>query len=101
MAELAAFLPFFLIDLAIVRVTLKFGPREWGHAPLVAKNLGAIVLVGSLGILAAFWLHAEGFTDFTEASYWSGYTCQVIVSWSAIAQLISRGSTRGHTLTIW
>lgn len=101
MAEFITFLPYFLIDLLLVNATIKFGPREWRHAPIVQKNLGMIVLVGSLMMLGAQWTFAELFTDFTQASFWSGYTCQVIVSWSAIAQLVSRESTRGHSIAIW
>ncbi|EMR85854.1 putative integral membrane protein [Botrytis cinerea BcDW1] len=101
MAEFITFLPYFLVDLLLVNATIKFGPREWRHAPIVQKNLGMIVLVGSLMMLGAQWTFAELFTDFTQASFWSGYTCQVIVSWSAIAQLVSRESTRGHSIAIW
>ncbi|THV49637.1 hypothetical protein BGAL_0186g00260 [Botrytis galanthina] len=49
-------------------------------------------------MLGAQWTFAELFTALTQASFWSGYACQVIVSWSAIAQLVSRESTRGHSI---
>lgn len=100
-AEFVTFLPYFLIDLGLVYGTLKYGHREWAHAPLVRDNLTWVVVIGSAMMLGAHWTFAELFTDFTQASFWSGYMCQVVVSWSAIAQLLSRGSTRGHTLTIW
>ena len=101
MAEFVTFLPYFLIDLGLIHVTLKYGPREWGNALLVKRNLPLIVFLGSAMMLAAHWSFVEMFNDFTQASFWSGYACQIIVSWSAIAQLVSRGNTRGHTMGIW
>jgi len=101
MAEYVTFLPYFLIDLGIVYTTVKFGAREWQHSPLVGQNLVMIITIGSAMMLAAHWTFVELFTDFTEASFWSGYACQILVSWSAIAHLFVRGSTRGHTMTIW
>lgn len=101
MAEQIAFLPWIFIDLVLMYATVKFGPREWSHAPLVARNLTLIFIVGTIMTLTAHWAFAIQFKDFTDASFWSGYICQVILSWTAIAQLISRGNTRGHSMQIW
>nr|UUG60174.1 terpene cyclase [Mycoleptodicus sp. DH-2022a] len=101
MAEQIAFMPWIFIDLVLMYGTVKFGPREWKHSPLVARNLTTILIIGVIMTLAAHWLFAIQFKDVTDASFWSGYFCQVVVSWSAIAQLISRCSTRGHSMTIW
>lgn len=101
MAEFVTFLPYFLVDLGLVYTTIKFGPHEWKHSPIVQKNLGLIMLIGSGMLTWAQWSFAVLFTDIHQASFWSGFGCQIIVSWSALSQLISRASTRGHTMGIW
>jgi paspaline synthase len=100
-AEFVTFFPYFLVDLGLVWTTIKFGPYEFKHSPLVAKNLPLIMTVAITVLTAAHWSFAVLFTDIHQASFWSGFACQLIVSWNALAQLISRSSTRGHTLGIW
>lgn len=101
LAETIAFLPWVFIDLVLIYVTLKFGPREWAHAPLVARNLAIIIGISSATMFAAQWTFVQLFDDPGVACFWAGYACQVIVSWSALSQLLSRGSTRGHSMRIW
>jgi paspaline synthase len=100
-AEFVTFLPYFLVDLGLVYTTIKFGPYEWAHSPIVKKNLPLIMLVGCGMLTWAQWAIAVLFDDVHEASFWSGFACQLIGSWAALAQLISRASTRGHTIAIW
>ncbi|KAF2462741.1 uncharacterized protein BDR25DRAFT_386151 [Lindgomyces ingoldianus] len=100
-AEFVTFAPYFLVDLGLVYTTLKFGANEWKQSAIVQKNLPLIVFIGSAALTAAHWCFAVLFTDIHQASFWSGYACQIIVSWAAIAQIVSRASTRGHTLAIW
>lgn len=100
-AEFVVFFPGFLVDICLVYVTLKFGPREWQQSPLVAANLGIVMTVGTLMTLAAHLAALDLFTDYTEASFWSAYVCQTTLSWYSIAQLLSRGSTKGHSMAIW
>jgi len=101
LAETIAFLPWVFIDLVLGYATVKFGPREWAQAPLVARNLPVIIAIGSTVMLAAHWTFVMLFDDASIACFWAGYACQVIVSWSSLAQLVSRGSTRGHSMKIW
>ncbi|KAF1996434.1 hypothetical protein P154DRAFT_537964 [Amniculicola lignicola CBS 123094] len=101
-AEFVTFLPYFLVDLGLVYTTLKFGHNEWKHAPIVANNLPLIMTVGCGMITWMQYSFAVLMShDIHQASFWSGFGCQVIVSWAALAQLVSRDSTRGHTLAIW
>ncbi|KAF2108457.1 hypothetical protein BDV96DRAFT_652709 [Lophiotrema nucula] len=100
-AEFVTFLPYFLVDLGLVYTTVKFGPCEWKHSPVVQRNIPLIMLIGITALTAAQWSFAILFTDIHQASFWSGFACQIIVSWSALSQLISRSSTRGHSLPIW
>lgn len=101
LVETIAFLPWVFIDLVLVYATLKFGPREWKQAPLVAQNLPAVIAIGCAMSLAAHGTFVQLFEDPGVACFWAGYACQVIVSWSALSQLLSRGSTRGHSMRIW
>ena len=100
-AEFVAFFPFLVIDLYILHTTVKFGPREWEHAPLIAQNLNLITAAGLFSMLVAHWAFAKSFVDLCEAGFWGGFVCQSMISWSSVAQLLSRSSTRGHSLRIW
>ena len=101
-ADQIVFFPWLIIDMVLVYATIKFGPKDWSHSPLVAQNLGSIIALGSVMMVALHWSFAQVFDgDFGQAAYWSGYACQAVVSWSAISQLISRGNTRGHSIGIW
>ncbi len=100
-AETIAFLPWVFIDLVLVYATVRFGPQDWRNSPLVAGNLAIIITIGLIMMLAAHFTFAQLFQDKSVACFWAGYACQVLVSWSAIAQLTSRGNTKGHSLTIW
>jgi paspaline synthase len=92
-----------VLDLGLVYATLKFGAGEWHHSPLVARHLPAIVSVGCLVFLVVNWSFARLFDDDHRliACFWSAFALQAVLSWLALAQLISRGHTRGHSMTIW
>lgn len=100
-AEFVVFFPGFLVDIYLVYATVKFGPKQWHHAPLVAANLGIVMGVGILMTLGAHLAVLDLFTDFTEASFWSAYVCQITLSWYSVAQLVSRANTKGHSMGIW
>ena len=101
LAETILFLPWVLIDLVLVYTTVKFGRNEWKQAPLVAQNLQAIIAVGCAMMLAAHGLFVQLFDDVGVACFWAAHACQVVVSWFSLSQLVSRGSTRGHSIGIW
>lgn len=92
-----------VIDLGLVYATLKFGVGEWHHLPLVARHLPAILSVGCLVFLMVHWSFARLFDDDDRLipCFWSAFACQALLSWLSLAQLISRGHTRGHSMTIW
>jgi paspaline synthase len=92
-----------VIDLGLVYVTLKFGAGEWHHAPLVARNLPAILSIECLALLVLHLSFVRLFDDddILPSCFWSAYSCQISLGWSALAQLVSRGHTRGHSIVIW
>lgn len=100
-AEFIAFLPFLVIDMGIVYTTVKFGPREWKQAPLIAQNLGMINAIGIFMMVGGHWTFKKLFLDLCEGGFWAGFICQGIISWSSIAQLLSGSSVKGHSIKIW
>lgn len=100
-AETLTFVPWFLIDLVIVYTTLKFGPEQWKHAPLVANHIPAILGLGSILSLLMHWSFIATSVSPDEAALWSGFSCQVMLGASSVAQLMSRNNTSGHSWTIW
>ncbi|KAF1978685.1 hypothetical protein BU23DRAFT_577482 [Bimuria novae-zelandiae CBS 107.79] len=101
-AEYVAFLPVFLIDLGLVYTTVKFGPARWSYTLLVQQNLPSLLLFGCVTITLSQWPFLSLLLpDIHQASFWSGFFLQNIVSWAANVQLLARGHTKGHSLTIW
>jgi len=91
----------FILDLFIVYATIKFWPREWGNSPLIAKNLITIITLSIAMSLVGMWAFKIQFQDITDVAFWSGFLVQVSNSLMSIMQLLSRGSTRGHSWGIW
>ncbi|KAF2239706.1 hypothetical protein EV356DRAFT_108224 [Viridothelium virens] len=100
-SEMISFIPWLLIDIGIVHTTIKFGPREWAQAPLVARNLELILGIGSALMVFMHWTFIEICGSHVNAGFWAGFGCQILIGYASIAQLISRNSTRGHSLAIW
>ncbi|KAI9854510.1 MAG: hypothetical protein M1813_000973 [Trichoglossum hirsutum] len=96
-----AFMPVFIADFFLVYTTLKFGPKEWKSSPLIARNLAPVMAILVLGTLVAHWAFMVQFKGISDAIFWAGFFSQTIISWSSIAQLLSRGSTRGNSWGIW
>lgn len=117
--EKTAMVIWMVIDMPIIYSTLRYGANEWSHAPAVQKNLGKILLslialcAAAHWSFASWWLNSdislkdgkfyrgmEG-TDVTEMSFWAVSMCQIIVSTTSLAMLISRQHTGGGSWTIW
>ena len=97
------FAQYMVVDVFLFHSILKFGPKEWGHSPLVARNLGWIIAVGcavSLYLhltLAATYVPSMG----RQVVFFTAWPMQNAISLGSIAQLISRGHARGHSMAIW
>lgn len=100
-AETLTFVPWFLIDLVIVYTTLKYGPENWKQSPLVANNISSLLCIGSLLSLCMHWAFIKTSVSVDEAALWSGFSCQLLLGASSVAQLLSRNNPRGHSWTIW
>lgn len=60
-AQTVAFVPWLIIDVGIVYTTWRFGPDQWKQAPLVANNMGWIVMFGSIFMTILFWTFIKTF----------------------------------------
>lgn len=99
-AETMTFVPWLMIDLVIAYMTVKHGREEWKHAPLVANNLGTLIAFGSCWAFALIWALTNT-CAVDIAAFWSGFACQLFLGVSSVAHLLSKDSTRGHSLGIW
>nr|BAZ95876.1 terpene cyclase [Fusarium sp. NBRC100844] len=117
--EKTAMVIWMLIDIPIVYSLLRHGRNEWSHAPMVSRNLGKIfVLLVALCATAhyswASWWMGNGIAmksgksyrgveglDPTEMAFWAVSVCQVVVSTSSLAQLITRQHTGGVSWAVW
>jgi paspaline synthase len=99
-AQVVAFGPWLVIDLFIIYTTLQFGPEQWRHAPMVAENMGTIMAVGILFMMAVFWAVIKTIGS-EKSSFYIAYGVQILISAYSIAHLVKRGHTAGHSWGIW
>jgi len=93
--------PWVFVDGLLVAETLKHGPKQWSDSsPLIAENFSIIFVVCVLLALSAQLTFAHQFSE-SNASFWSAYVCQNVLSWGSLWMLLARGHTSGHSLPIW
>lgn len=88
------------LNLGVMYAAVKFSPREWGHAPLVEKNLPLIFLVGVFTCLTGHLALAAEIGPALAYS-WGAVICQILLSVGGLGQLLARNSTRGASYTLW
>ena len=92
-----------IVDVFLLVATIRFGPSAWSHTPIVAKNLGWIILVACIvGLwghlaLAAVLVPIIG----TRVIFFTAWPLQIVISVGSLGQLMSRGNTKGHSWNIW
>ncbi|OOQ86835.1 hypothetical protein PEBR_19794 [Penicillium brasilianum] len=90
----------FFLHSAVLLVTLKVSPNDWANTPLAHRHIVFIYIFVTIVFgagqyaLAAEIGPALGF-------HWGGALCQFLSSSGGIAQLLSRGHTRGASYLIW
>jgi hypothetical protein len=109
-----------LLDLCLIHSTLKYGKREWSHAPWMQRNLGWCVLgmvswcVVGHWTFASWWINeregafrqgkfyrgVEGI-DTTELGFWIVGVAQAYLSAASLIQLRVRGHSGGVGHGIW
>jgi len=118
--EKTAFQVWLAVDVGLVYTLLKFGPREWTHAPAIQRNIGKIftvLCVAMFGVNLSFarWWIANDIgiargkayggvrpaADTTELGFWSALVSQAVLSVACVAQLLSRWNNRGADVWVW
>ncbi|KAL3439813.1 hypothetical protein BJX65DRAFT_315384 [Aspergillus insuetus] len=89
-----------LLHVPVVYVMLKFGADEWDHNPLVKKNLPLVYVALTFGFGAAQMALANEIGP-DLGFFFGGVFCQTLLIFSHLCQLLSRGSTRGASYSIW
>ena len=88
------------LNIAIIHAAIRFSPREWGHAPLVERNLPWIFAVGILACLSGHVALAAEIGPRLAYS-WGAVVCQLLLSIGGLGQLLARESTRGGSYISW
>jgi paspaline synthase len=89
-----------LLNCGVMYTAVKNAPKEWGHAPLVQRNLTLIFILAVLGFASA---HAALAMQIGPAlgQALSAYACQLLLSVGGLCQLLSRGHSRGASYFLW
>jgi paspaline synthase len=97
------FVQWMIVDAFLVYITVKFGRDQWKHQPLVANNLGWIMLVGYALSTALHLSIAATFVPVIgrRVVAFTAWPLQVFISVGSFAQIISRGHSQGHSWGIW
>ncbi|KAK6813449.1 Terpene cyclase atmB [Aspergillus parasiticus] len=98
--EQGVFISGLTINLGVIYTAIKFGPKEWTHAPLVMHNLPLIFMLGTFGFLTGHLALAAEIGP-ALAYNWGAAFCQLLLSVGGLCQLITRGNTRGASYTLW
>lgn len=99
-AQVVAFVPWLVIDVGIVYTTWQYGPEQFANAPLIAHNMGWILLGGIVFMTSFFWAIIRTI-GVDNSSFYIAYVVQILISSFSIAQLLARGNTSGHSWNIW
>lgn len=108
-----------LLDCGMVYGVLKYGRREWDHAPFVKENLGWVILGLTVYCAAGHWAFAKWWIDTeigkregkfyrgvigpdtTELGFWSAALSQAYLSAASLGQLLIRQHSGGVGWGVW
>ncbi|KAI7779187.1 Terpene cyclase atmB [Diaporthe eres] len=99
-AQVVCFVPWLVIDVFIVHTTWKYGARQFKQSPVVANNLGLVLVFGVAFVTASFYFFIKT-VGLDAASFYLGYSDQLLISITSLAQLLRRNNTLGHSWGIW
>lgn len=99
-AQVVCFVPWLVIDIFIVHSTWKYGARQFKQSPVVANNMGLVLVFGIALVTASFYFFIKT-VGLDAASFYLGYSQQLLISVASVAQLLRRNNTLGHSWGIW
>jgi hypothetical protein len=107
-----------VIGCGIVYGMVKYAKYEWSHAPAIARRIGGIFAVMTIGATLGHWTFAKWWIenpigkregkfyggvvgpDMGELSFWSAALCQVHLSAASLCQLVARQHSGGVSWAI-
>ncbi|KAJ5815881.1 hypothetical protein N7447_008114 [Penicillium robsamsonii] len=98
--ERAVLTTWMVLNLYLMYTAIKFAPNEWQHAPLVRQSLPVIFPVAIVAFTAGH-LALAATVGVAKAANWGAFLCFELLTAGAVCQLMSRGSSRGASYTIW
>ena len=119
LSERVIFTVWLCIDCGLVYGALKYGKHEWSHAPVVARNLGKILVLLTAGAVIGHWCFAKWWienvfamregkpyrgvigTDINELGFWTAAISQAYLSGACLSQLLVRQHSGGVSWGVW
>lgn len=102
LTQFLVFVPWVVIDAFLVYTTMRFGPKQWKHAPMIAQNLTGLLVSGLVMMVFLHWSFAVTYDEpDLDAMFWSAFALQAFLGASSVAQIMSRDNTSGHSMDIW
>jgi paspaline synthase len=98
-----AFAQNMIVDIFLFHSIVKFGPNDWQHHPLIARNLKWIIAVG---VAFCLWLQLAIPATFVpvigrQVVFFTAFPMQMIISIGCVAMVLSRGHDAGQSMAIW
>ena len=89
-----------IVNGIVTYTAIRYGSREWDHAPLVKCNLPILFLLG-LGVAISGYMAIEKQLGSDIGGFVIAIALQVILSVGSLIQLLVRGTTRSASFTLW
>ncbi|CAG8887499.1 unnamed protein product [Penicillium nalgiovense] len=89
-----------IVNGTVTYTAIRYGAREWDHAPIIKRSLPIIYAVG-IGIPIACYVGIVKQVGEAKACFMIAIVLQAILSVGSLSQLLTRGSTRGYSFTLW
>lgn len=89
-----------VVNGTVTYTAIRYGAREWDHAPIVKRILPLIYAVG-LGAPIACYVGIVKQIGEAKACFMIAIVLQAILSVGSLSVLLTRGSTRGYSFTLW
>lgn len=89
-----------IINSAVTYTAIRYGSREWDRSPIVKRNLPIIYTVG-IGTSVACYMGIVEQLGRSKACFMIAIILQAILSVGSLCQLLTRGSTRGYSFSLW
>ncbi|KAH7151408.1 integral membrane protein [Fusarium sp. MPI-SDFR-AT-0072] len=89
-----------MLNCGVMYTAVKNAHREWGHAPLVLRNLPLIFIICVAGFMSGHVALATQVGP-SLAQGWSAYGCQLLLSVGGLCQLLCRGHSGGASYFLW